>query len=127
VEEAMPVTEKMICITCPMGCTLEVTHEGETLINVDGNTCARGEAFVKEELTDPRRMVATTVKVKGGLHPLVPVYTEAPFPKPKIFDLLKEIRKVEIDAPVEMEQVVLENPLGEGIDIVASRDMPKQT
>lgn len=123
----MPVTEKMICITCPMGCTLEVTHEGETLINVDGNTCARGEAFVKEELTDPRRMVATTVKVKGGLHPLVPVYTEAPFPKPKIFDLLKEIRKVEIDAPVEMEQVVLENPLGEGIDIVASRDMPKQT
>lgn len=123
----MPVTEKMICITCPMGCTLEVTHEGENLINVDGNTCARGEAFVKEELTDPRRMVATTVKVKGGLHPLVPVYTEAPFPKPKIFDLLKEIRKVEIDAPVEMEQVVLENPLGEGIDIVASRDMPKQT
>jgi CxxC motif-containing protein len=70
-------------------------------------------------------MVATTVKVKGGLHPLVPVYTEAPFPKPKIFDLLKEIRKVEIDAPVEMEQVVLENPLGEGIDIVASRDMPE--
>ncbi len=120
----MAVTEKMICITCPMGCTLEVTHEGETLVNVDGNTCARGEAFVKEELTDPRRMVATTVKVKGGLHPLVPVYTEAPFPKPKIFDLLKEIRKVEIEAPVEMNQVVLENPLGEGIDIVASRDMP---
>jgi CxxC motif-containing protein len=107
-----------------MGCTLEVTHEGETLVNVDGNTCARGEAFVKEELTDPRRMVATTVKVKGGLHPLVPVYTEAPFPKPKIFDLLKEIRRVEIEAPVEMNQVVLEDPLGEGINIVASRDMP---
>ena len=122
----MPVTEKMICITCPMGCTLEVTHEGENLINVDGNTCARGEAFVKEELTDPRRMVATTVKVKDGLHPLVPVYTKSPFPKPKIFDLLKEIRKVEIDAPVEMNQVVLENPLGEGIDILASRDMPEQ-
>jgi len=122
----MPVTEKMICITCPMGCTLEVTHVGETLINVDGNTCARGEAFVKEELTDPRRMVATTVKVKDGLHPLVPVYTKSPFPKPKIFDLLKEIRKVEIDAPVEMNQVVLENPLGEGIDILASRDMPEQ-
>jgi CxxC motif-containing protein len=120
----MAVTEKMICITCPMGCTLEVTHEGETLVNVDGNTCARGEAFVKEELTDPRRMVATTVKVKGGLHPLVPVYTEAPFPKPKIFDLLKEIRRVEIEAPVEMNQVVLEDPLGEGINIVASRDMP---
>ncbi|MGC9397956.1 MAG: DUF1667 domain-containing protein [Anaerolineae bacterium] len=123
----MAVTEKMICITCPMGCTLEVTHEGETLLNVDGNNCPRGEAFVKEELTDPRRMVATTVKVKGGVHPLVPVYTAAPFPKPRIFELLKEIRKVEIEAPVKMNQVVLKNPLGEGIDIVASRDLPEST
>ena len=123
----MPVTEKMICITCPMGCTLEVTHEGQTVLNVAGNTCARGEAFVKEELTDPRRMVATTVKVKGGLHPLVPVYTSAPVPKPKIFDLLQQIREVEIAAPVEINQVVLENPLGEGIDVISSRDMPAKT
>ncbi len=123
----MDVTEKMICITCPVGCTLEVTHEGETVLEVDGNTCARGEAFVKEELTDPRRMVATTVKVKGGLHPLVPVYTEAPFPKPQIFDLLKEIRKVEVEAPVEINQVVLENPLGLNINVIASRDMPAES
>ena len=121
----MPVTEKMICITCPVGCTLEVTHEGETLLNVEGNTCPRGEKYVKEELTDPRRMVATTVKVKGGLHPLVPVYTQAPVPKPRIFELLDKIRQVEIDAPVEINQVVLADPLGEGIDVIASRDMPE--
>ncbi len=121
----MPVTEKMICITCPMGCALEVTHEGETLLNVEGNTCPRGEKYVKEELTDPRRMVATTVKVKGGLHPLVPVYTQAPVPKPRIFELLDKIRQVEIEAPVEINQVVLEDPLGEGVPVIASRDMPE--
>lgn len=121
----MPVTEKMICITCPMGCNLTVTHEGDTLLSVDGNTCARGVKFVEAELTDPRRMVATTVRVKGGIHSLVPVYTAAPFPKPRIFELLREIRKVEIEAPVTMNQVVLENPLGEGIDIIVSRDMPE--
>ena len=121
----MPVTEKMICITCPMGCTLEVTHEGETLLNVEGNTCPRGEQYVKEELTDPRRMVATTVKVKGGLHPLVPVYTQAPVPKPRIFELLSKIRQVEIEAPVEINQVVLEDPLGEGVNVIASRDLPE--
>ncbi len=75
----MPViTENIICITCPMGCTLQVTHEGSTILNVEGNNCARGIAYVQRELTDPRRMVATTVRVSGGLHPLVPVYTKEP-------------------------------------------------
>ncbi|MBN1878067.1 MAG: DUF1667 domain-containing protein [Anaerolineae bacterium] len=114
----------MICITCPMGCTIQVTHEGDTLLHVDGNTCKRGQDYVQRELTDPRRMVATTVKVKEGLHPLVPVYTTAPFPKPRIFELLTEVRKLEIEAPVTKGQVILNNALGTGINIVASREMP---
>ncbi len=120
----MPTTEEMICVTCPMGCTLQVTHDNETVLNVDGNTCRRGLAYVQQELTDPRRMVATTVRVNGGLHPLVPVYTAAPFPKPKIFNLLDALREVEVDAPVTINQVVLADALGTGIDIVASRDLP---
>ena len=120
----MPTTEEMICVTCPMGCTLQVTHENETLLDIDGNTCRRGIEYVKSELTDPRRMVATTVRVKGGLHPLVPVYTAEPFPKPKIFELLDALREVEVEAPVAIEQAVLPDALGTGIDVVASRDMP---
>jgi len=120
----MPETEKIICITCPMGCNLTVTREGATVLHVDGNACKRGLKFAEAELTDPRRMVATTVHVKGGIHPLVPVYTKEPFPKPRIFELLREIRQLNIEAPVTMDQVVLENALGEGIDIIASRDMP---
>jgi CxxC motif-containing protein len=118
------VTEEMICITCPMGCTLQVTHDGETLIHVDGNTCKRGLTYVENELTDPRRMVATTVRVKHGLHPLVPVYTQEAFPKPRIFELLTKIREIEVEAPVEANQVVLANALDTGIDVVASRAMP---
>jgi CxxC motif-containing protein len=116
----------MICITCPMGCTLEVTHDGETLLHVDGNTCNRGKAYVQRELTDPRRMVATTVRVTQGRHPLVPVYTEEPFPKPRIFDLLAKIRELAIEAPIKMNQVILENALDTGINVVASRDMPRR-
>lgn len=121
----MAVTEEMICITCPMGCSLQVTHEGETLLHVDGNACNRGLKYVESELKDPRRMVATTVKVKNGLHPLVPVYTEQPFPKPKINALLKVIRQLEIPAPVEMKQVILANALDTGIDVIASRALPR--
>jgi CxxC motif-containing protein len=117
----------MICVTCPMGCTLQVTHENETVLHVDGNTCQRGLDYVESELTDPRRMVATTVRVSGGLHPLVPVYTAEPFPKPRIFELLDALREVEVDAPIAINQVVLDNALDTGIDVVASRDMPQRS
>jgi CxxC motif-containing protein len=116
-------TTKLICITCPKGCTLQVDREGKTVIEVSGAGCKRGPHYVKAELTDPRRMVATTVKVKGGLHPLIPVYTSAPFPKPKIFDLLAELRQLEVEAPVTGGQVVLENALGTGINVITSRGM----
>ena len=115
---------KMICITCPVGCTLEVSHEGETIISIEGDTCKRGIDYAEAELTDPRRMVTSTVKVRGGRHPLVPVYTAAPIPKPLIFDLLIELRKVELQAPVELGQVALENALDTGINVLASRNLP---
>ncbi len=117
-----PSMEKIICITCPKGCTLEVTREGETIVNINGG-CKRGHEYVRAEATDPRRMVATTVRIQGGTHPLLPVYTSAPFPKPRIPELLAAIRGVEIQAPIKMDQVVLADVLGTGIHILASRDM----
>lgn len=119
----MEITENIICITCPKGCTLEVTHDGQTVVKVKSG-CKRGREYVQRELVDPRRMVATTVRVRGGIHPLLPVATAAPFPKPRIFELMAALRGVEILAPVKAGQPVLRDALGEGIDIIASRDMP---
>ncbi len=117
----MSQTEKIICITCPKGCTLEVTREGQTVLKVDGSGCKRGSKYVEEELKDPRRMIASTVRIRGGLHPLLPVYTATPFPKPRIRELLAALRQVEVCAPVRMGDVVLADALGTGIDVVASK------
>jgi CxxC motif-containing protein len=118
----MEINEKMICITCPKGCTLDVTRDGQTVISVrDG--CKRGREYVQRELTDPRRMVATTVRVRGGVHPLLPVATSSPFPKPRIAELMAALRGLQLDAPVRVGQVVLPDALGTGVDIVASRTM----
>jgi len=116
------ITEKVICVTCPKGCTLEVTKDGETVVSVL-NGCKRGHEYAKQELTDPRRMVASSVRISGGIHPLLPVYTSAPFPKPRIPELLKALREVEVSAPVKLEQPILENALGTGINVLASREM----
>ena len=119
----MVVSEKVICITCPKGCTLEVTREGDTIVKIHPG-CKRGHEYVKAELTDPRRMVATTVRIEGGVHPLLPVFTALPFPKPRIPDLLAALRQVRLEAPVQMGQVVMGDALETGIDVLASRDMP---
>ncbi len=116
---------RVICITCPKGCALDVTREGATVLEIRGGGCKRGQEYVKAELADPRRMVATTVRIRGGLHPLLPVYTAAPFPKGRIADLLAELRTLELRVPVKMGEVVLKNALGTGIDILASRTMTR--
>lgn len=113
---------EIICVACPQGCRLEVRQaQGEILVsNAD---CKRGKEYALGEINDPRRMVASTVRVIGGLHPLVPVYTEFPFPKGKIKDLLHEIRGIQIDAPVEIGQVIIKNALNTSINVIASRDL----
>jgi CxxC motif-containing protein len=118
------MAEKMvlICITCPKGCELKVTREGSAILDVESG-CKRGVLYAKEELLDPRRMVATTVKISGSAHPLLPVSTRSPFPKPRIHELLVHLRQVEVSAPVKMGDVVLSNVLDTGIDIIASRSM----
>ena len=121
----MVETSEIICVACPKGCTLHIKHEDEDVLEIISAGCQRGKEYAICELQDPRRMVASTVKVQSGLHPLVPVYTREAFPKPLIPQLAQKLREVEIVAPVKLNQVVLENALDTGIDIIASRDMPK--
>lgn len=121
----MAEISEIICVTCPKGCILKVKHEGKDVLEVLEGDCKRGENYAICELQDPRRMVASTVRVKGGLHPLVPVYTRSTFPKPLIPRLAQKLREVELPAPVKINQVVLKNALDTGIDVIASRDMPK--
>ncbi len=97
-------------------------REGEEIL-VSNEGCKRGVLYAQGEMTDPRRMVATTVKIKGANHPLLPVYTASPFPKGRIFELLAKLRNMQVQAPVKEGQVILENALDTGISILASRNM----
>jgi CxxC motif-containing protein len=115
-------SDSLICITCPKGCSLSITREGETVVEAKGG-CARGFEYAKREIADPRRMVASTVRIQGALHPLLPVYTSAPIPKAKIRLLLDELRMLQVNAPVRMGDVLLQDALGTGVDVIASRDM----
>lgn len=116
----MPVTE-LICINCPRGCHLKVDEN----LNVTGNTCPRGAAYGKQEVTNPVRTVTSTVRISGAELPLCPVKTSVAAPKGKMFDIMASIDKVHLTAPVHIGQVIIPNVCGTGVDVVACRDMDK--
>lgn len=116
--------QEIICVACPKGCRLEIRREdGEILVRNEG--CKRGREYAINEINDPRRMVASSIRVIGGVHPLVPVYTAQPFPKGRIFELLTVLRSLQVEAPVHLKQVILPDALGTGIDVLASRDLKR--
>nr|WP_326186788.1 DUF1667 domain-containing protein [uncultured Oscillibacter sp.] len=116
--------KNLICINCPLGCPLTVTLEGGEVKTVSGNTCPRGEAYARKELTNPTRIVTSTVKVKGGSLAMASVKTASDIPKGKIFDCVKAIQDIELPAPVTIGQVVLADVCGTGVDIVATKNVP---
>ncbi|HUV14963.1 MAG TPA: DUF1667 domain-containing protein [Pelolinea sp.] len=121
--ELTDTPKEIICVACPKGCQLEARRKnGKLLVTNDG--CKRGKEYAHGEITDPRRMVASTVRMENGQHPLVPVYSAEPFPKERIRDLLDELRRLRLKAPVKLGQVILEDALGTGIYVVASQDLP---
>ena len=116
----------LICIGCPLGCPLRVEMEGGEVVAVSGHTCKNGEKYARKELTNPTRIVTTTVRVVGGALAMVSVKTAADIPKGRIFDCIRELRAIDVPAPVSIGQVILENTAGTGIRVVATKNVPRR-
>lgn len=117
-------TRDLTCIGCPLGCALTVTMENDEVVSVSGNTCPRGDAYARKEVTNPTRIVTSTVCVKNGTAPMVNVKTASDIPKAKIFECVQALRDISLSAPVNIGDVVLANVAGTGVDIVAARNVP---
>lgn len=114
---------ELTCIGCPMGCPLTVTLDGGAVVTVQGNTCPRGDAYARREVTAPTRIVTTTVRVTGGTLPAVSCKTRSDIPKEKIFDVVRALKSVVVPAPVHISQVLLPDAAGTGVDVVATKDV----
>lgn len=117
--------KKLTCINCPVGCSLKVEMDGENVICVSGNTCRRGEIYARKEVTNPTRIVTSTVKVVNGTSGTVSVKTKEDIPKEKIFACVQALKGIEVQAPVHIGDVILENVAGTRVDIVATRNIEK--
>ena len=118
-------TRELTCIQCPIGCALTVTIDGDA-VHVTGNSCPRGEAYGKKEVTAPTRTVTSTARVRGGELPRVSVKTRTDIPKEAIFPVMEAIRALELDAPIQIGQTVLPDAAGTGVDIIATKSVEKE-
>ena len=113
---------ELICIGCPMGCPLVVELEGSDIVSVKGHTCKRGEVYARKEVTNPTRIVTSTVKVEGGKVDMVSVKTRDDIPKGKIFECVKALKGVTVKAPIHIGDVIVPNVADTGVDIVATKE-----
>jgi CxxC motif-containing protein len=118
------MSREIICIVCPNSCRLTVEESGET-IKVSGNECSRGAEHGIQEYRDPVRMLTTTVAVRGGVLPRLPVISTAEIPRTKLNECLDALYRMEVDAPLHCGDVIVTNICGTGADVAASRSLKR--
>jgi CxxC motif-containing protein len=114
----------LVCIGCPMSCPLELTIVDGEILEITGNSCKLGEDYAKQEYNAPSRMVSTTIACTLGLWPRLPVKTATAVPKGKVVAVVQALHTLEIKAPVQMGQVILDDVADTGIAVVATRSLP---
>lgn len=117
--------KEMTCINCPNGCELILELEKNVIKNITGATCKKGIEYATQEIQDPKRNISSLVRVTNGEMPLVSVRTSSPIPKNKIFDVMEEIKNIEVNAPVKIKQVLIHDVLGLGLNIIATKSISR--
>lgn len=119
-------TRNIVCTVCPVGCSLKVTIDDGKVTGVTGNSCKRGAEYGKSECTNPTRVLTTTVRVSDGNITMLPVKSEKAIPKGLLLDCMKVINQCNLKAPVKIGDIVVENILSTGVNIIAARNVQER-
>jgi|GEM_PF-44039 len=114
--------KNLTCIECPKGCHLTVEIEGGQAIKVSGNQCPKGEKYAVSEVENPVRTLTSSVLAEGLALKMVPVRTDQPIPRDRVFEAMAAIKRLRLKGPVRVGEVVVANFLNLGVNLVVIRD-----
>lgn len=117
--------KNLTCIGCPLGCALKVWLRDGKVEKIEGNTCKKGAAYGEKEVTVPARTLTSTVRVTGGVCPVVSVKTASDIPKGQLMECMKILQHTEAKAPVKSGEVIVKNIGGTGVDLIATKTVNK--
>ncbi|MGB2600939.1 MAG: DUF1667 domain-containing protein [Candidatus Omnitrophota bacterium] len=115
--------KNITCIECPVGCSLKVDIENCRVVKVEGHKCPKGEKYAVSEIESPVRVLASTVLAQGLPVKMIPVKTDAPIPKERMLEAMHEIKKIRVDKPVDVGEVIKDDLLGLGVRLLATRNV----
>jgi CxxC motif-containing protein len=115
-----------VCVVCPIGCEIDVVHDGSKIISMEGNKCEKSKEFVSQELIEPMRILTTTVRIEGSRWPVIPVRTDKAVPKRLFPQVMKRLRRITLQAPVNISDVVVRGILRTGANVIATRTMHRE-
>ena len=115
------MTRELTCIVCPKGCQLKAEIENGEVVSVTGNTCPRGKQYAIDECTHPLRTITSTARTENGA--VVPVKTNNTVPKELMLDCMREINRAVVKLPAHIGDVLIENILGTGANVVVTANM----
>lgn len=111
-----------ICIVCPIGCNLLIEEDNsDEGYNISGNKCYRGKDYAIKEMTNPIRIVTSTVKIKNHPNIMLPVKTSEGISKDKIFQLMDEVKSIEISLPIHRDDIIMANLYETGVNLIVTR------
>jgi len=113
------------CVTCPVGCEVDVEVQDGNIISLTGNRCDKVKEFVLQELKEPVRVLTTTVRIKGAEYAMLPVRTDKAIPKRLFSQAMEELANIDLQAPVYISDVIIKDIAGSGANIVATRTMER--
>lgn len=114
--------KELICITCPKGCIMNVDSDGNV---ISGAGCQRGNTYAKKEVTNPTRVITSTVAIEGAPICRLPVKTDRDIPKQEIFRAMLLLDGLTVSAPIKVGDVVVAKILDSDANFVATRSLPK--
>lgn len=113
--------KELVCIVCPNGCRMRANGQ----MKVIGNQCPRGAEYAQKELSNPTRVLTTTVSLQGGSLGRLPVKTDRDIPKGAVWEVMDQARRVRAQAPVHCGDVLMEDVCSLGVNLVATRTVTR--
>jgi CxxC motif-containing protein len=114
------------CVVCPIGCEIDVELQDNKVVSIQESKCVKGREFVLQELEEPMRILTTTICINGAKWSMLPVRTDKPIPKRLLFNVIRELANIELQAPVKMYDVIVRDIAGSSVNIVATRNMKQE-
>jgi len=115
--------DEMICILCPVGCSLSVKPVGDE-ITVTGNKCPKGREYAVSELTSPKRTLTSTVILQHADLSRLPVKTDKPLKKELVLEAMSIINQTIVSSPIKSGDIIISGILGTDVNIVSTRSIP---